>query len=317
MKKLVILSISLLVALTAQALNFSDDNGLWYTTNDKSEYKYQPFIMDGTCEWQSLEWRFGVDKPIVNRRVISNEDSVFQGRTYKILFDYPSCTTDEEEKEYVGLIREEDKRVYYVGRNFIGEYSDTEILLYDFNLNVGDIINYRWGSFEVSRIDTVQSFGTWRRMFHFVYANDPEYEVLDYVLEGIGTAIFQGIVDPLMEMPECCDTEIPCVIHGDEILYKDNTKVDCPCSSLNSLPDTEDLAPMSFYVRDRLLYIHSPGQRYTHLKVYTPDGKLIQSLILNQQTEEITSSLEGLTPGSYLFIVGSPESQQSGQFIVQ
>jgi len=27
--------------------------------------------------------------------------------------------------------------VYYVGRNIIGDYSDTEILLYDFNLNVG------------------------------------------------------------------------------------------------------------------------------------------------------------------------------------
>lgn len=284
---------------------------------DKSEYKYQPFIMDGTCEWQSLVWRFGVDKPIVNRRVISNEDSVYQGRAYKIIYDYPSCTTDEERKVYVGLIREEDKRVYYVGRNFIGDYSDTEILLYDFSLNVGDTINYRWGSFKVSRIDTVQSFGIWRRMFHFVYMNDPEYEVLDYLLEGIGTAIFQGIVDPLLEMPECCDTGIPCVIHGNEILYKDNTEVDCPCSSLSGEPNIEDIARISFFVRDRQLCIHASDQVYTTLKIYSLDGKLVKSLSLQEQTNEITSSLEGIAPGSYLFIVASSDSQQSGQFIVQ
>lgn len=218
---------------------------------------------------------------------------------------------------YVGLVREEDKRVYYVGRNIIGDYSDTEILLYDFNLNVGDTINYSWGSFKIARIDTVQSFGTWRRMFHFVYTDDPESEVLDYWLEGIGTAIFQGIIDPLTEMPECCNTGIPCVIHGIDILYKENIEVDCPCSSLSSQPGIEDAGRISFFVRDRQLCIYAPDQVYTTLKIYTSDGKLVKSVNLREQTDEITSSLDGLPLGSYLFIVGSSDSQQSGQFIVQ
>ncbi len=223
----------------------------------------------------------------------------------------------KKSNSYVGLIREDDKRVYYVGRNSIGDYSDTEILLYDFNLNVGEPINYRWGSFKVSRIDTVQSFGTWRRMFHFVSTDDPEYEVLDYWLEGIGTAMFQGIIDPLLEMPECCDTGIPCVIHGNDILYKENIEVDCPCSSLSSQPGIEEDDRISFFVRDRQLCIHAPDQVYTTLKIYTSDGKLVKSDNLHEQTDEITSSLEGLPQGSYLFIVASSDSQQSGQFIVQ
>lgn len=285
---------------------------------DKSEYTYQPFIMDGTCEWQSLSWR-DWDQSIlnVNRRVISDEDSVYQGKMYKKIFDYPSCTTNESSKVYVGLIREEDKRVYCVGYSFTGEYPDTEWLLYDFNLNVGDTINYPWESFKISRIDTVQNNGIWRRVFYFVYLDYPEDEALDFWMEGVGTANYKGILDPLTEMPESGIMKVQCVIHGNDILYKPNSEEDCPCSSLSSQPVVEDVDRISFYVRDRQLCIHAPDQAFTILKIYTSDGKLIKSVSLREQTDEITSSLEGLTPGSYLFIVGSADSQQSGQFVVR
>ena len=89
--------------------------------------------------------------------MISNKDSVYQGKNYKIIYDYVSCSTNEKNKYYVGLIREEDKRVYYVGRTTYNDYYDTEILLYDFNLNVGDEFFYPYLSekLQISRVDTV------------------------------------------------------------------------------------------------------------------------------------------------------------------
>ncbi|MDD4822973.1 MAG: leucine-rich repeat domain-containing protein [Bacteroidales bacterium] len=276
-------------------------------TVDKSEYTYRPFIMDGTCEWQSLEWKMGADKPDVNRRVISNEDSVYQGRTYKIIYDYPSCSVKEEDRVYVGLIREEDKRVYYAGSPYSGITYDTEKLLYDFNMNVGDSMYYC----RVSRIDTIQRSGVWLREYSFIYGDGDD--CLDFIIEGIGCLNFNGITDPLNPGFTSTFPWVQCVLHGDNILYKGY----CPCSSLTSQPFVEDVGRISFYVRDRQLCIHAPNQPITTLKIYTLDGKLIKSVTLAEQMDEITCSLEEFSPGSYLFIVGSADSQQSGQFIVQ
>lgn len=188
--------------------------------------------------------------------------------------------------------------------------SNEETLLYDFNLTVGEEFSYGSGKFTVSRIDTILVEDIWRRAFYFT-------GVYGYLLEGIGTLNYEGIIRSLDDIPTCCFSSVRCVIHGNDVLYKENIELDCPCSSLSSQPDIEDADRISFFVRDRQLCIHAPDQEYTTLKIYTSDGKLVKSVNLHEQTDEITSSLEGLPPGSYLFIVGSSDSQQSGQFIVQ
>ena len=256
------------------------------------------------------------DKPEINRRVISNEDSIYKGKRYKKIYDYPSCGMDEGSKTYVGMIREEDKRIYYMGETAQGNLSETE-LLYDFNLNIGDTIKNSWSFGVISRIDTVQLYGIWRRMFYFVLADYPELGFPDFWLEGIGGSNYCGIVDPLRDIPTSTYPSVRCVIHGNNLLYKKYPTDDCPCSSLSSQPVVEDVGRISFYVRDRQLCIHALDQAFTTLKIYTSEGKLVKSVTLSKQTDEITSSLEEFSPGSYLFIVSSSDSQHSGQFIVQ
>jgi hypothetical protein len=288
---------------------------------DKSEYSYQPFIMDGTCEWHSREYLMAPGNlTIDNRRVISNDDSLFQGRTYKIIYDYPSCSVKEGDKVYGGLIREENKRVYYVGSTFSYSIYDTEVLLYDFNLGVGDEITYPYlsESLKISRIDTILVEGVWRRNYYFGSLDSYSGPTIGYGwLEGLGDLKFYGITDPFAPIPTTTIPSVECVVHGDNNLYKQYPEEDCPCANLNDLSSIKEESRIHFYVKDQMLCIHAPDQVYTTLRIYTSDGKLVKSMSLREQTDEITSSLEGLVPGSYLFIVGSSDSQQSGAFIVQ
>lgn len=136
-------------------------------------------------------------------------------------------------------------------------------------------------------------------------------------IEGIGCLNFKGITDPLNPGFTGTYPWVECVLHGNKILYKEYFEEECPCSRLSNQPVVEDMYKISFYVRDRQLCIYSPNQVYTILKIYSSDGKLVKSVNLREQTDKITSSLEGLASGSYLFIVGSSDSQQSGLFVVQ
>lgn len=291
---------------------------------DKSEYTYQPFIMDGTGEWQSREYQLGIGDVIVdNRRVISNEDSVYQGQTYKKIYDYPSCSTNEKDKVYAGMIREENKRVYFVSNyNFWNRPKDTECLLYDFNLGVGDEITYSYfDRLKVRRIDTIQVEGMWRRKFYFEYLDyiDSIYLGIgyDYWLEGIGCEYYRGITEPFAPVLMSTMPQIRCVVHGDSVLYKQNPEEECPCDKLNDLSEMIEESRISFYVKDQMLCINAPEQIYTRLDIYSLDGKLIRSVTFHEKMNQIAQSLSGIPPGNYLFIVASADRQQSGQFIVR
>lgn len=281
---------------------------------DKSEYTYQPFIMDGTCECQSSHWIMGSDTPTINRRVISSEDSVFQGKSFKIIYDYPSCRTNEQDRVYAGLIREEGKRVYYVGSGCCNQWlSDTEITLYDFNLKIGDEITYNFWDydtrFKLVSIDTIQVEGVWRRKLCF--------DKYGCYIEGIGSLDFKGITDPLMPVPISTTPIVICLLHGDQILYKRSPAEECPCVNLNDLSAIKEESRISFYVKDQMLCINAHEQIYTRLDVYSSDGKLIRSVKFHEKMNQIEQSLRDIPPGSYLFIVGSADSQQSGQFNLQ
>lgn len=55
---------------------------------------YKPFIMDGTCEWFTVEWYDNYYK-----HSISAEDTTIQSKTYKKVF-YQECR--KMDREYVG-----------------------------------------------------------------------------------------------------------------------------------------------------------------------------------------------------------------------
>lgn len=143
------------------------------------EYSYRPFVMDGSCVWLT---RYNPDYPSASdhRRIISNEDSVYNGQTYKKIYDYEYCSQGETDKVCTGIIREADKRIFYLGEMPYGEpLTGEERLIYDFNLEVGEEISFPWSEtenhlFTVSRIETLLVEGVWRRKFFFTNQDTEE-----------------------------------------------------------------------------------------------------------------------------------------------
>ena len=92
-------------------------------------------------------------------------------------------------KRIAGAVREEDKRVYY--RMYWQQSYQNEVLLYDFNLTVGDTVSVGWSDYRLIVLEEsqVQVNGTMRRQLGLaMYFDDGTIgEVEEYWIEGVGS----------------------------------------------------------------------------------------------------------------------------------
>ena len=96
--------------------------------------------------------------------------------------DYKLVWTESvyDSKRIAGAVREEDRRVYY--RRKLSQSYEEEVLLYDFNLTVGDTVTVNWFGQPLMVIEEseVEVNGTMRRKLVF----GPE----EYWIEGVGSS---------------------------------------------------------------------------------------------------------------------------------
>lgn len=94
-----------------------------------------------------------------------------------------------DSKRIAGAVREEDKRVYY--RMYWQQSYQNEVLLYDFNLTVGDTVSVGWSDYRLIVLEEsqVQVNGTMRRQLGLaMYFDDGTTgEVEEYWIEGVGS----------------------------------------------------------------------------------------------------------------------------------
>ncbi len=112
------------------------------------------------------------------------DDITLDGVDYKIVW-----TKSKYGIAKAGAVREEDRRVYY--RRKISQNYQDEVLLYDFNLNVGDTVTVNWMGQQLMVMEEseVEVDGTMRRQlglgaYSFGY---PPTEVDEYWIEGVGS----------------------------------------------------------------------------------------------------------------------------------
>ena len=94
-----------------------------------------------------------------------------------------------DSKRIAGAVREEDKRVYY--RMYWQQSYQNEVLLYDFNLTVGDTVSVGWSDYRLIVLEEsqVQVNDTMRRQLGLaMYFDDGTTgEVEEYWIEGVGS----------------------------------------------------------------------------------------------------------------------------------
>ncbi len=135
-----------------------------------------------------------------------NGDSIVNNLTYKKIFKRgelhqsplwppPSYNCDDNYtfNNFRALIRQEGLKIY------IKEYEDSDTLLYDFNLNIGDTLPKTWNQshddYIISSIDSILVGNSIRKVFYFETMGD-------YVLiEGIGHS--DGLLEPFPPILEC------------------------------------------------------------------------------------------------------------------
>ncbi|MDP2721415.1 MAG: T9SS type A sorting domain-containing protein [Bacteroidales bacterium] len=136
-----------------------------------------------------------------------NGDSTSGGLIYKKLykrgvvthqwFDSPPipdyCNESWTFNEFNLLIRQEERKIY------IRQWDETEALLYDFDLAVGDTLPITWNQWHediiVTSIDSVQVGDSYRKVFNLSEQSSPQ------LIEGIGHE--GGFLEPFPPMLEC------------------------------------------------------------------------------------------------------------------
>ncbi len=149
-----------------------------------------------------------------------------------------------ENPVYVGVggLREHNKQVYYIGG--YGYLSDaykvnpqgmskvkncapaiknqTELLLYDFNVKVGDVVQWIFEQRTISKIDSIKIGNSYRKCYSFTTGND-------LIVEGIGSVVF-GLLGTVTSMMPCgphATWEHICFSQNGETVYKNPAYVDC------------------------------------------------------------------------------------------
>jgi len=163
-------------------------------------------------------------------------DTIFNEIKYKTMY----MTTNDQTK-IVGFIREENRRIYYLGGDYIyslyyvGKQLNqslkecapaqkaaawNEVILYDFNLKVGDAVQASYYNNTVLSIDSVLIGNSYRKRYNLGY---------DVIVEGIGS-ITRGLLWSVTPIPSCGSSvnwEHICFSYNGETLYENPAFKDC------------------------------------------------------------------------------------------
>ena len=199
-------------------------------------------------------------------------DSVVDDMAYqKIWISMDSLQT----QYYRGLLREESNVVYYI------QPGNSEGILYDFNLEIGDTISivnsFCWDAFPLTvyDIDTVEYFGMMRKRWHLGVEGEPS----EIWIEGIGS--HSG---PLYSGYEFCIVcpfwELLCFHNQGELQYISPYETDCYKTSVGQNENFEVsvlLIKPNPVKSGSKLFVDSPF-KIEEISLFNTSGQLLQKI---------------------------------------
>lgn len=138
----------------------------------------------------------------------------------------------------VGGLREQDKRIYYVGESSYQFYNH-EDLLYDFSKSLGDTVwvddwrpekEFRLISYIINKIDSIKIGTEYRKRYN------------DRFIEGIGDVVdgLLGVITPISTCIDCHqDWEFICFSQNGQTVYLNPAFVDCNSLLMSSISESK------------------------------------------------------------------------------
>jgi hypothetical protein len=228
---------------------------------------------------QGKKWTYLIAGDINNSEPYNDRCLQIEGDTlissihYSTLTDYFSC--DEKNRKINGFIRETtDSLVFY--RPW---YSDTEFLLYDFGIKVGDSIF----TIVPSRCDSIGTTNKGQRIFYFTGA----YNFKDNWIEGVGSEM--GL---LMEVLIGEQLIFTCCVLNNTELYHNPDFPNCIYTSNKEVNNDQTIRLIP--IQNGEIRVHIQPESNGDLVIYTLDGKVILKKTITQSETTIHTPLRGL-----------------------
>ncbi len=187
-------------------------------------YEYIPLVKPGLQLWTCDRgyWGHNDEAYRFTKYALTDEDTVFNGETYKKFYVYRSIEFDAATATYVGAFRENSQgQVFYKGN--AGLPGGVDEMIYDFSLSVGDTfsggslnMNNSFYALEVTSIDTMNFNGIERRVFT-IKPTRAKTQIAAVWIEGIGNS--EGLFFPYHTNTADIWGNVRCYIHNDELLY--------------------------------------------------------------------------------------------------
>jgi hypothetical protein len=211
---------------------------------------------------------------------------------------------------YIGAFRNDipNKKVYYIHSG-----SNTEEVLYDFNITVGDTINKSWGFKQpyvmvVSVEDSVRVGENYRKIWHASSISAGSVDIIEGIGGTRGPIKYWDVIDPPTY-------NLICFSQNGNINYPG----DSPCNiiSLINSNDAEmsaTLSPNPFHFSSQLTL--SKTFSNAELKIYNTNGDQVRQQRISSQTTTIYR--DGLSDGVYLFQINNSKGKTaSGKLVIE
>ncbi|MBN1925042.1 MAG: T9SS type A sorting domain-containing protein [Prolixibacteraceae bacterium] len=276
-------------------------------------YKYVPFPTSNAV-WSEMYWRpFSQNvnpRWVYNKYALFDEDTVINDLTYHKLYHTHDSEITKENSTFIGGIREDSLKniyCYFFEYSFAMElpylYTNEEVKMYDFNIDIGDTIHHLNFALEsmylvVKQIDTILINNTLRKVYSF----DPIYWV--YWIEGIGSV--KGLLFTSGGLPtNAMNNDLICMHQNDTLLYyfsgEENFYDDCvPTAVFDgvSLITIPGLKVFPNPVKEGVVSFENID--YDQLELFDPKGNRISVHNIAGRNSYSINTV-GLQPGIYVY----------------
>lgn len=268
---------------------------------------YYPLV-DTNKMWSTIILQIG--NPINSYFTKFSEDTIIGGENYKKIFN----STDSTLWFHIGFVREDSlKRIY------LRDTLDNEGLVYNFDVSIGDTINF-YNPFKpyypydstilVDSIYQINIGDILRNAIDVVVSGDPLGYARETWIEGIGNLV--GILEGgyLLAGVVGWDYRLLCFYENNILLYHNPIYPSCdyPTNTNDYLDDKTEkefiIYPNPIYNK---FYIESNIRLDIYVEIYNIFGQVIEKLKINTNTNEIYLN-NGLGDGLYFCILKDKSS---------
>ena len=229
----------------------------------------QNTIVNPGSAWSTLAYgleRYNIPCCYSTSYLYFEGDSLVNDISYKKVLSCKDIL--HQDIKYEGLMREQDKKTY-----FIPALSETEYIMYDFSLEEG--MNFEYLDFETEISQNISVLNSDSVLINGLLKKRIEFSNGSIWIEKIGS--LNGIMYPLGYLGDGGDRSLLCCYDAEELIYQNPEYEACYYNDV-SVPVIKNvnlrIYPNPVYDK---LYISSPEEYISQVEIFNVSGQLIYS----------------------------------------